>query len=167
MWNHHVTFVFLPSCTANDSFSSPSVICQPVRTSPFVSIDTVSLSLSRRQKRSSLRSPARWRGRSAGVVKASSIAAMSSSWTCWRASTCSCLHKVCFYSLVKLSGDCCHEWFIEILSFRTSGDSCSPLQPLSISLLMFTYLWFFSHLFLNIFVRPGENLCSIVVDKII
>ncbi len=47
-----------------------------------------------RLKRSSLRSPARWLGKSVGVVKASSIVATSSSWMCWRASTCSCLHRV-------------------------------------------------------------------------
>ncbi len=47
-----------------------------------------------RLRRSSLRSPARWPGKSVGVAKASSIAVTSCSWMCWRASTCSCLHRV-------------------------------------------------------------------------
>lgn len=72
-------YVLLVSLPANDPSSSPCFFSQSVSRLLLLVVIQF-LSPSPRQKRSSLKSPARWRGRSAGVVRASSIAAMSFSW---------------------------------------------------------------------------------------
>lgn len=158
VWNR-VIFVFLPPCSANDPFSSPSFFCQSVSLL-LLSVVIQFLSLSLPDKRGAVSDHQPGDGADRLASRGHQV---SPQWAFpGRTGERQPAHVAARSVYTELGGDCWHEWFIEIVSFRTTADSSSPEFPvLCLSLLISTHLWFSFHLFLNIFniCRPGESQC--------